>query len=175
MRQYLIKSPVLLLALLTGCVSVPNGPSRMALPGTGKDFQQFNVDDNTCRQYALNQIGGKTVNQQAEDSFAKTAILGTAIGTAIGAAAGGGHGAGVGAAAGLATGSMIGASASNASSYESQQRYDNAYTQCMYASGHRVAVPASMGNVHQHNMNNLPPQNNYLPPPPPPGYGNPVP
>ncbi len=47
--------PVAALAALAGCVSVPTGPSVMVLPGTGKTFEQFQVDDGACRQWAASQ------------------------------------------------------------------------------------------------------------------------
>ena len=37
---------------------MPTGPSVMALPGTGKNFDQFRADDASCRQFAYAQIGG---------------------------------------------------------------------------------------------------------------------
>ena len=43
--------------LLTACATVPAGPSVMALPGTGKTFEQFQGDDGACRQWALQQSG----------------------------------------------------------------------------------------------------------------------
>jgi hypothetical protein len=167
-------SGLLSVLLLTACVSVPNGPSTMALPGTGKDFDQFRYDDASCRQFASEQIGGTTANQTANDSFAGSAAVGTVLGAAVGAAAGGGEGAGVGAATGLLMGSVIGANAANASSYGTQRRYDNAYIVCMYAKGHRVPVSG-------HIMTQQPPA--YGPPqsapaaypPPPPGYTPPTP
>ena len=152
--------------VLSACVSMPNGPSKMALPGTGKSFDQFQYDDASCRNFAQTQIGGKTAQQASNDSFAETAVLGTAIGAAVGAATGGGHGAAVGAAGGLAVGSMIGANAANASAYTAQQRYDNSYVQCMYAKGHKVPVS---GRVSQQPARRTlaAPSNNGLPPPPP--------
>jgi hypothetical protein len=155
--------------LLNACVSVPNGPSSMALPGTGKSFDQFRYDDASCRQFAHEQIGGTTANQAANDSFAKSAVVGTAIGAMVGAAANGGRGAGVGAATGLFFGSLIGTDTANASSYGVQRHYDNAYTQCMYAKGHRVPVS---GHIEQQPTYNPPPASpaGYPPPPPPPGY-----
>jgi hypothetical protein len=154
--------------LLAACASVPNGPSAMALPGTGKNFDQFRYDDTSCRQFAHDQIGGKTVNQAANDSFAGSAIVGTVLGAAIGAAAGGDNGAGVGAATGLFVGSLIGVDEANASSYGAQRHYDNAYIQCMYAKGHRVPVS---GHIEQQQSHNLPPPKpRYYPPPPPPEY-----
>ena len=167
-------SALLSLLLLAACASVPNGPSAMALPGTGKDFDQFRFDDATCRQFAHEQIGGTTANQASNDSFARSAAVGTALGAAVGAAAGGGRGAGVGAATGLLVGSTIGVGEANESSYGAQRRYDNAYIQCMYAKGHRVPVSGRM--INQQRSTNYPPlPPAAYPPPPPPGYSSPVP
>ncbi len=153
------------LLLLSACASVPNGPSTMALPGTGKNFDQFRYDDTSCRQFAQQQIGSKTANQVANESFAGSAVVGTVLGTAIGAAAGGERGAGTGAATGLFVGSMIGINEANASSYGAQRRYDNAYIQCMYAKGHRVPVS---GHIEQQPTYNAPqPKPAHYPPPPP--------
>jgi hypothetical protein len=35
------------------------------MPGTGKSFDQFRVDDADCGQFALSQIGGATANDAA--------------------------------------------------------------------------------------------------------------
>ena len=155
---------------ITACVSVPNGPSTMALPGTNKTFDQFRYDDSSCRGFAHEQIGGTSANQAAGDSFVKSAITGTVIGAAIGAATGNSGDAGAGAAAGLFVGSIMGAEASNVSAYSAQHRYDNAYIQCMYAKGHRVPVS---GHIEQQPVNRTPPAR-YIPPPPPPGYTPPL-
>ena len=162
------------LLLISACVSVPNGPSAMALPGSGKNFDQFRYDDASCRQFAHEQIGGTTANQAASDSFAKSAVVGTALGAAIGAAVDGGRGAGSGAATGLFIGSLIGVDQGSASSYGAQRHYDNAYIQCMYAKGHRVPVS---GHIEQqpayYNQPSSSPSG-YPPPPPPPGYKPPA-
>jgi len=42
--------------LLAGCSTMPTGPSVLVLPGTGKDFNQFNADEEQCRQLAMGQI-----------------------------------------------------------------------------------------------------------------------
>jgi hypothetical protein len=128
------------LALLAGCAITPDGPSVMVLPGTGKSYEQFQGDDYICRQIALSQIGGVTPQQAAAQSGLATAAVGTAIGAATGAAIGGGQGAAVGSGVGLAAGSAAGAGAAASAGYNSQQRYDYAYIQCMYAKGHRVPV-----------------------------------
>jgi hypothetical protein len=163
-------SVLVTLLLLSACASIPNGPSVMALPGTGKDFEQFRYDDGYCRQYALQEIGGKTANQAANESLAKSAAVGTAIGAVAGAAVGGGNATGVGAATGLIVGSAIGADEANASSYGAQSQYDNAYIQCMYAKGHRVPVWGRMSPEPEPASSPPPRSAGYPPPPPPPGY-----
>jgi len=129
--------------LTTACVSMPEGPSVMVLPGSNMSFEQFRYDDAVCRQYAASQIG-----QSASDSATQSAVASAAVGTVIGAVAGaaiGGHnGAGVGAGTGLLIGSMSGTGASQASGYQAQRLYDNAFVQCMYAKGHNVPVAGGM-------------------------------
>jgi hypothetical protein len=155
---------ILTVLALSACVSVPTGPSRMSLPGTGKTFDQFRLDDGDCRQYASTQVGGSTPDQAATDSGVKSAAVGTAIGAAAGAAMGGSRGAGVGAGVGLLGGSLAGSGAAHASSYTLQQRYDIGYTQCMYAKGHKVPVSGRFASASDRPRNYTPP-----PPPPPPG------
>lgn len=155
-------SAAVLLAL-AGCVTVPNGPSVMSLPGSGKSFDQFRYDDGDCRQYASIQAGGAAPNQAAADSGVKSAAVGTAVGAAAGAAIGGsGNAAAAGAGAGLLMGALAGSGAANASSYSLQQRYDIGYVQCMYAKGHKVPVS---GNFASANERRAP--RHYTPPPPP--------
>lgn len=162
--------------LFTGCASLPTGPSVMALPGTGQSFEKFRYDDAACKQFATAQIGGTSANEESKQSFTRNAVVGTMIGTAIGAAAGGRNGVGVGAAGGLAMGSMIGAGESQGSMHETQRRYDNAYVQCMYASGHKVPVPAdytlrqqpAAPRVTAPAPATIPPPPPGMPPPPPP-------
>ncbi len=155
--------------LIAGCASTPTGPSNMALPGTGKNFNQFRASDLSCRDYALVQIGGKTANQQYDASLAKTTAVGTVVGAAIGAAAGGGEGAAIGAGVGALSGGAVGASAAAESGGNAQQKYDNAYFQCMYAEGHRIPVPASMARTYSQGAAPVTSnRGNYPPPPPPP-------
>lgn len=149
-------------ALLGACATLPTGPSVLVLPGSGRNFDQFRADDMVCRQYALEQVGGTTANQRANDSMARSAALGTAVGAVAGAAIGGDQGAGVGAGTGLVVGSMAGASAAESSGYGSQMRYDHAFIQCMYAKGHRVPVHGQMATTP------IPPPPSGNPPPPPP-------
>lgn len=136
--------PLVLTLTVAACTTLPTGPSRLALPGTGKSFDQFRADDAACRHYAL-ENSGATPQQIQELTGVKSAAIGTAVGAAAGAAIGGtGRDAGVGAGVGLIVGSVAGAGAAQQSGQMMQRRYDDAYTQCMYAQGHRVAVPGGM-------------------------------
>ena len=162
-------SIVLAGVVLTGaCTMVPTGPSILVLPGTGKTFDQFQIDDSRCRDYALVQIGGKTPSQASIDSGVATAVVGTAIGTVAGAAIGGSRGAGVGAGTGLLLGSAAGAGAAEGSFYENQRRYDMSYQQCMYANGHRIPVSGRFTVESPRDAPPPPPPPGAPPPPPPP-------
>lgn len=134
--------------LVAACVSAPTGPSVMVLPGSGRSFDDFRVDENICRRYALEQNGGASSRQSAKESALTSAAVGTAVGAAAGAAVGGQQGAAVGAGAGLLVGSVAGTDAAQQSSRGTQRQYDNAYIQCMYAKGHRVPVPANLATGH---------------------------
>jgi len=64
-------SRLALLASLTwvsACSILPTTPSVMALPGSGKTFNQFRADDASCRQFAFEQVGGVSANQAATAS-----------------------------------------------------------------------------------------------------------
>ena len=156
---------VVALLVMSGCATLPAGPSVLVLPAPGKPFDQFQVEDRICKQWAGQQIG---VNPQeaANQSAVTGAVAGTAIGAAagalIGAAAGdAGAGAAIGAGSGLLVGTASGASAAQASSWELQRRYDNAYVQCMYAKGNQVP-----GVVQRYRVRRT------IPPPPPPGMNS---
>lgn len=156
--------------VLSACVTVPDGPSRMALPGSTKNFDQFRADDASCRQYGLEQSGA-SAKQAGNDSLVKSAAVGTAVGAVLGAAVGGHGAAAVGAGTGLVVGTAAGADAAQASSYTVQQRYDNAYLQCMYAKGNKVPMTASAASQPRVVQSYSPPPAAYYPPPPPPpGY-----
>ncbi|TDG26385.1 hypothetical protein EYW47_03270 [Paraburkholderia silviterrae] len=158
--------------LLSACAVVPTGPSVMALPGTGKSFDQFRNDDYNCRQFAFQQVGGTTTNQAVSNSAVGSAVVGTALGAAAGAAFGGGKGAAIGAGAGLLAGSAVGMGNAQGSAYDVQRRYDYAYLQCMYANGNRIPVAGRMQTqqpYYQTQPRYLPPPPPGSPPPPPPG------
>ena len=162
MKLKSVIAAAMVLFWLSGCAYMPSGPSVMALPGTGLSFNQFQMDDYQCRQYALAQVGGSDASQAGIDSQVGSAVAGTALGAAAGAA--------IGAGTGLVAGTMVGSGTGSSSYYETQRFYDNAYIQCMYAKGHKVPVS---GNI-QYDSNRLnspavtiPPPPAGTPPPPP--------
>jgi len=154
------------LLVLQGCAVSPAGPSVLVLPGAQKTQAQFQADQAGCHQQAQAQVAPSVdaVNHQAVG----TAVVGTAIGAAIGALMGyggyGGYGhyanqaAAWGAGAGLMYGGAVGSSSSQASNLGLQQRYDNAFAQCMVLLGHQMPGLASYRREAP------------AIPPPPPGY-----
>ncbi len=156
---------VLVGALLSGCATIPQGPSVMVLPGSSKSFEQFQADDAVCRQWASQQVG-TTAQKSSTESTVSGAVIGTLVGAAAGAALGAaagnpGVGAAAGAGVGLLGGTAVGASRADASGGSVQRRYDMSYTQCMYAKGNQV--PAARGSRVQQPAAASP-----APPPPPP-------
>jgi hypothetical protein len=170
-----VKSPLLLVVplglLLGACATVPTGPSVMVLPGTGKNFEQFQGDDAICRQWALHSAG-ITTKKAASDSMVTGAAVGTAVGAAAGAAIGAAAGnpaigAVAGAGAGLLGGTAIGGGYADSAVHSVQHRYDMAYMQCMYAKGNQIPVSRGAVPYSSNRMTSPPP-----PPPastPPPG------
>jgi hypothetical protein len=161
MKKMRISSLFLLLTVLSGCATIPTGPSVMVLPAPGKPFDVFQADDATCRLWANQQIGQtpqETVNQNTAAQAAIGTVVGAGLGAAIGAASGNpGMGAAIGAGSGLLGGTLAGASAGQAYGWEAQRRYDIAYQQCMYARGNQVQ--GAVQNIHRAYP---------IPPPPPP-------
>lgn len=162
-RIFIVFSSMLILAL-TGCVSMPTGPSVMVLPGSGISFEHFRNDDAVCQQYALNQAGGTTASEAGIGSGATSAAVGTALGAAAGAALGGGRGAAIGAGTGLLGGGLVGSGAAGSSMDIAQNRYDIAYIQCMYAKGHQVPVSGQFSNEAPKRP--AAPRSQDIPPPP---------
>lgn len=133
---------ILTLLVASGCVSFPSGPSVKVLPAPGKSFEQFQVDDAICRQWAGQQLGSSP-QEVASQNTASGAIVGTVVGAGLGAAIGAasgnsGAGAAIGAGSGLLLGASAGADSGRYYGYESQRRYDIAYEQCMYAKGNQI-------------------------------------
>ncbi|MCM0083906.1 glycine zipper family protein [Geomonas sp. Red32] len=134
--------PFMFLAVAAGCATMPAGPSVNVLPAPGKSFEQFQVEDNACRQWADRQVG-QPAQETYEKNTATGAVAGTALGAGVGAALGSashhaGTGAVIGAATGLLFGSAIGSDQGTASARQVQRRYDNAYMQCMYSYGNQI-------------------------------------
>jgi hypothetical protein len=159
-----------MMVLLSACATVPTGPNVMVLPGGGKPFDQFQVDDVVCRQYAQQQIGvtpGEAGTQNTVQGAAIGTVVGAAAGAAIGAAAGN---AGVGAAVGAGTGLLMGTAAGAESGYAAagtlQWRYDVAYVQCMYAKGNQVPGAAAAPSSYVPPPPSAPPPPGAAPPPP---------
>src|SRR3990170_8100184 len=169
--------------LLTACATIPSGPNVMVLPGSGKNFEQFQSDDAICRQWAAQQTG-ITAQQTSTDNTVGGAVVGTVVGAALGAAIGAAAGspatgAAVGAGAGLLGGTAVGASAAEGAHTTVQRRYDIAYMQCMYAKGNQI--PIARGSQPAYTAPpappppatsappNIPPPPAGTPPPPPPG------
>lgn len=155
-----------LLLVLQGCAVTPAGPGVLVLPGAQKTQAQFQADQAGCQQQAQAQVAPSV--DAANNQAAANAVVGTAVGAAVGALIGyggyGGYGhyanqaAAWGAGAGLMYGGAVGSSSSQASNVGLQQRYDNAYAQCMVLRGHQIPGVASYRRA--------------IPavPPPPPGY-----
>jgi hypothetical protein len=176
------RRPILAAALglaLAGCTTLPTGPGVLVLPGSGSSFAAFRADDEMCRGFAAGQIGASP-GQAAGERTAAGAALGTGVGAAsgalIGAASGeAGAGAAIGAGAGLLLGSAAGASHGGLVGASLQRRYDVAYIQCMYASGHQVPVPREAVPSYAHQppppapSSRIPPPPAGRPPPAPPG------
>ena len=130
------------IVILSGCVTMPTGPSVLVLPTPGKSIERFHSEDMACRQWA-----GERVGISAQESANKNTVTGAAVGTAIGAGAGAligaasgraGEGAAIGAGSGLLFGAASGANAGQEYGWEAQQRYDYAYVQCMYSKGNQI-------------------------------------
>ncbi len=173
---------VVVLVGLGGCVTVPTAPAVMVLPGQYKPFDQFQVDDRDCRQYAYASIGGaaEAAANNATAQAVGSALVGAAVGAAIGSVSGqAGQGAAIGGGTGLLFGSAAGNNVAGMSSYQLQQRYDGAYVQCMYARGNQIPTnggsraayggPPAYGNPLGTPYGAPPPAGgSQLPPPPPP-------
>lgn len=165
MRKVAIVITLLFCTTVTGCATIPSGPSVRVYPGTEKSFDEFQADDANCRVWAGQRIG-MTPEEISKQSTVTGAGIGTILGAGLGALIGSASGnAGIGAAIGAGSGLLIGASAGSdhgrVSGYEAQQRYDTYYLQCMYLKGNQVPGTVMPRRYRQHN-------NSYTPPPPPP-------
>lgn len=169
MFSKLMRSHVLVLGLLalTGCATLPSGPSVLVLPAPGKQLEQFQLEDYTCKQWSAQQIG-ITAQDTINVNTAKGSLVGTAVGAGAGALLGAasghaGGGAAIGAGTGLLLGTAVGAGAGQEYGYEAQRKYDYAYVQCMYAKGNQIP-----GRVHNYRIRKVdgppPPDRELIPP-----------
>ena len=180
MTKHWLLLPISALLVLGGCVTVPMGPAVRVMPGSQKSFDQFQVDDASCRQYAYASIGGPNAVQPGQNAAAADAAWATALGAAAGAAIGAvtgqaGYGAAWGAGTGLLFGSAAGANTAGYSSYQLQRGYDTAYVQCMYSRGNQVPGYMASGGPARMPVYSYPPSSNSVPPEfresaQPPGY-----
>lgn len=157
--------PSLFVLMLSGCATMPTGPSVMVLPTPGKPFEVFQAEDASCRRWAERQLGmqpQETYDQNVVQGAAVGTVVGAGIGALLGAASGhAGAGAAIGAGSGLLIGSASGADSGQVYGYQAQRRYDNTYLQCMYAAGNQV--PGTVRRDYRQRRSTVPP-------PPPSGY-----
>jgi hypothetical protein len=151
-----VRLPLILgtVAALSGCVvPPPSRPTVTALPGPGKSFAQFQQDDATCQNYAMEHNGNQAEQAQAASNNATATVVGSTVvgaaaGALLGSASGGyrhsdaGPGAAFGALAGLAVGGSLAANQSQQAGYSLQGAYDTAYAQCMVGNGESIEPPA---------------------------------
>jgi hypothetical protein len=153
------------LIVVAGCATMPTGPSVMSLPGSGKSFEQFQADDDVCRQWAGQRVGlspQDTANQNTVTGAVVGTVIGAGLGAALGAVSGHpGEGAAIGAGSGLLVGTASGANTGQAYGMDAQRRYDAAYQQCMYAKGNQIPGAQRRSRRAQR----------YAPPPPPTDQG----
>jgi hypothetical protein len=123
-------------ALLSGCMSMPTGPTVFVMPPPNKPFELFVQDDQYCRQWAAASIGSG--RDAAANQLAASAVTGAAVGAIAGALAGGHNDAGAGAAIGTLFGSAVGTEQANATAWTAQRSYDVAYQQCMFSRGNVI-------------------------------------
>ncbi|MGH7155935.1 MAG: peptidoglycan-binding domain-containing protein [Acetobacteraceae bacterium] len=128
--------------LLAGCAQTPMGPTVQVMPGPGKSFDAFQMDQMGCKQFAEQSVAGQA--QNANIRGVATGAITTALGAGLGAAVGGGRGAGIGAASGALGGGAIGGVTSSNAQVGIQQQYDNAFAKCMFAKGNSVPGMGSM-------------------------------
>ena len=136
MRYRLLSAAMIVPLALAGCAQTPMGPTVAVMPAPGKPFDVFQTDQAVCKQFAESQVAGGA--QSVNNQQVGTAVLGTVLGAGLGAAIGGGRGAAIGAASGALGGTAIGAGSASQGQMSLQQRYDIAYSQCMYSRGNQV-------------------------------------
>lgn len=129
----------------TSACAIPQtaAPRVAAMPGEGRTFEQFQSDDQRCRQAAAAANGFVTPKQAADQGAQQAVLFGTGAGIAGGAMIGSsmaavGAGAILGGGAGIVAGSLLAAGVAESASQGNQHHYDVTYVQCMAAAGERV-------------------------------------
>ncbi len=136
-----VLSSAAFLAVVAACAAPPMGPTVQVMPGPGKSFETFRMDQANCKSFADDQVRGQAEahNQRAVGGAVLSTVIGAGLGAAVGGAYGNaGAGAAIGAASGATLGAGYGADASANANMSIQQQYDNAFSQCMYAKGEQV-------------------------------------
>ncbi len=135
---------IVLVPTIVGCAGVAPGPVALVMPANGRSLAVFQADDDQCRAYALNRLGGVTPELSAATKLVTSVLGASGLLGLIGAAVDGARGARIGATVG-AVGAVAGVGLSGyGSESATQSRLDNAYVQCMFTKGHRVPAAASV-------------------------------
>ena len=174
MKQTFYIIALLFILAMSGCATIPTGPSVQVFPGSDKTFEEFQIDDAACRAWAGQGIGltpDEIRNLSTISGGGVGAFLGSGLGALIGSVSGyGGAGAAIGAGGGLLIGSAAGADSGRVYGYEAQRRYDSYYLQCMYAKGNQVPGFVAPRQPQRYNRYAPPPDARPAPPGlPPPG------
>ena len=140
--------------VIIGLAAARSRAARRSLSGpnvlvarTGRSFDQFRADDLDCRQYAYQQIGGKS-GKRPPTNLPSAAPLWDCNRSSGRGRTGRSPGRSSGCRFRIGGGIDDGCRGGYRSSYALQRSYDNAFVQCMYAKGHRVPVPAGMAPSH---------------------------
>ncbi|NDL65844.1 glycine zipper family protein [Enterobacteriales bacterium SAP-6] len=142
-KSYAIIIPLLAGIVLMGCVSTPVAPTVMTLPGSGKTYDQFRVDDVICKNTAYSSLSGEasSINNRSVATVAAGTAIGTAAGAMIGSAGGPrgtADGAVIGAGGGLLAGAAVAGGKGGDAQDSLQDQYNVVYLQCMYAKGNKI-------------------------------------
>jgi hypothetical protein len=133
-----------LIPALVGCTGVAPGPVALVMPAQGRSLAHFQVDDEFCRAFALDRLGGVSPEAAAITNLASSVIGAMGLFGLAGAVIDGSRGARIGAAVGAVTGGIGAGVAGLDARSPVQTRFDNAYVQCMFTRGHRVPISASL-------------------------------
>jgi hypothetical protein len=143
MSRVFLTATLVAATLLSGCASPPMGPTAIVMPASGKPFEAFAQDQTMCKQFADGQVdnGADMSNLRQIGTVAVSTLLGGGLGAALRGA----HGAEIGSAMGAITGAAMGGRGSAHDQNGLQNRYNLAYSQCMYARGNQVPGMARAG------------------------------